>query len=60
VFSGTHVMYHEVLGKKMFLFLTDEEIDRELTERILTYECRCNERLKGKGKGSTHLVYTGL
>ena len=24
------------------------------------YECRCNETLKGKAEGSTHLTYTGL
>ena len=24
------------------------------------YEYRCDERLKGKDEGSTHLVYTGL
>ncbi len=36
-----------------------EEIKREL-KRILIYECRCNERLKDKTDGSTHLTYTGL
>ncbi len=34
-----------------------EEITREL-KRILIYECRCNERLKAKVEGSTHLGYT--
>ncbi len=24
------------------------------------YECRCDERLKGKAEGSTRLTYTGL
>jgi hypothetical protein len=24
------------------------------------YECRCDERLKAKSEGSTHLIYTGL
>jgi hypothetical protein len=24
------------------------------------YEYRCDERLKSKGEGSTHLTYTGL
>jgi hypothetical protein len=24
------------------------------------YECRCDERLKGKGEGSTRLGYTGF
>ncbi len=28
--------------------------------RILIYECRCNERLKARDKGSTRLTYTGL
>ena len=32
---------------------------REL-QRIHTYECRCNERLKTKVEGSTRLTYTGL
>jgi hypothetical protein len=36
-----------------------EEIKREL-KRILTYECRCNERLKSKDEASTLLVYTGV
>jgi hypothetical protein len=29
-------------------------------KRILVYECRCNARLEGKGKGSTRLTYTCL
>ncbi len=28
--------------------------------RRLIYECRCDERLKAKAEGSTHLTYTGL
>ncbi len=32
---------------------------RELKTRPI-YECRCDERLKTKAKGSTHLAYTGL
>ncbi len=36
-----------------------ESIKRELKRR-LTYECRYDERLKTKSKGSTRLVYTGL
>jgi hypothetical protein len=28
--------------------------------RILKYECRCKERLKGKVEGSIRLVYTVL
>ncbi len=27
---------------------------------IHLYDCRCDERLKGKAKGSTRLAYTGL
>jgi hypothetical protein len=27
---------------------------------LKTYECRCDERLKGKGEGSTRFVYTGF
>ena len=30
------------------------------TGRSFTYGCRCNERLKDKTVGSTHLVYTGV
>jgi hypothetical protein len=39
----------------------NEKIKRELN-RILIYECRCNERLKTKPEGSTRhkFVYTGL
>jgi len=32
------------------------ETNRELN-RILIYECRCNERLKAKAEGSTRLTY---
>ena len=28
--------------------------------RRLIYECRCDERLKGKVEGSTRFTYTGL
>ena len=35
-----------------------ETIIRELHRR-LTYECRCDERLKAKAEGSTCLEYTG-
>ena len=34
-------------------------IKRELNRRLI-YECRCDERLKVTGEGSTHLTYTGL
>ena len=40
-------------------FVYYEEIKRELN-RILIYECRCNDRLQGKVEGSTRLRYTGL
>ena len=43
----------------MNVFVYSEETKREL-KRILIYECRCNERLKGKDEGSTRLAYTGL
>ena len=36
-----------------------EEINRELN-RILMYECRCNERLRVKTDESTLLSYTGF
>jgi hypothetical protein len=36
-----------------------ETINRELNKR-LTYECRCNERLKTKSKRSGCLTWTGL
>ncbi len=36
-----------------------ETIKRELN-RILIYECRCDERLKAKDERSTRLTYTGL
>jgi hypothetical protein len=36
-----------------------ESIKRELNIR-LTYECRCDERLKAKAEGSTRLAYTGF
>jgi hypothetical protein len=35
----------------------NEEIKREL-QRILIYECRCDERLRDKAEGSTRLAYT--
>jgi hypothetical protein len=37
-----------------------EEIKREEVNRILIYECRCDERLRGKAEGSTQLTYTRL
>jgi hypothetical protein len=36
-----------------------ESIKRNLNRR-LTYECRCDERLRSKVEGSTRLAYTGL
>ncbi len=41
------------------VFVYYEEIKREI-QRILIYECRRNERLKGKVEGFTRLGYTGL
>jgi hypothetical protein len=35
-----------------------EEIKRELNRRPI-YECRCDERRKGKDEGSTRPTYTG-
>ena len=40
-------------------FVYYEEIKRELN-RILIYECRCDERLRTEAEGSTRLTYTGL
>ncbi len=34
-------------------------IKRDLNRKLI-YECRCDERLKTKDEGSTHLGYTGL
>ncbi len=34
------------------------KIKRELNKRKLTYECRCDERLKARIKRSTRLSYT--
>jgi hypothetical protein len=36
-----------------------ETINRKQNRRLI-YECRCDERLKVKDEGSTHLSYTGL
>ncbi len=36
-----------------------ETIKRDLNRRLI-YECRCDERLKGKTERSTRLTYTGL
>ena len=41
------------------MFVYYEETKRELN-RILIFECRCNESLRVKAEGSTHLTYTGL
>jgi hypothetical protein len=46
-----------ILGMEKIVYY--EEIKREL-QRILIYECWCNERLKVKVEGSTLLTYTGL
>ena len=42
-----------------FFFCYYESIKRELKKR-LTYEYRCDERLKTKTEESTRLTYTGL
>ena len=39
-------------------FFYYESIKIELNIRLI-YECRCDERLKGKSEGSTRLGYTG-
>jgi hypothetical protein len=39
-----------------FFVVYYETIKRELNRRLI-YECRCDERLKDKGYGSTRLVY---
>ena len=41
------------------IFVYYDETNRDL-QRILIYECRCNERMNGKVEGSTLLTYTGL
>jgi hypothetical protein len=42
-----------------FITIINRFLKREL-KGIHMYGCRCNERLKVKTEGSTHLVYTGL
>jgi hypothetical protein len=49
--------FRNVLPKHIFVYY--EETKRELN-RILIYECRCDETLRSKPEGSTRLVYTGL
>ena len=46
-------------GRRQVRVVYYESIKRELKTRPI-YECRCDERLKTKVKGSTRLVYTGL
>ena len=36
-----------------------ESMKRELKKRLI-FECRCDERLKSKVEGSTHLTYTSI
>jgi hypothetical protein len=43
---------------QLLFFVYSEKIKREIN-RILVYECRC-ERVRGKGEGSTRLIYNGL
>jgi hypothetical protein len=44
---------------KVWLKVYFQTIKRELKRRHI-YECRCDERLKGKDEGSTRFTYTGL
>ncbi len=46
--------YNSVLGEKVVYY---ETINREINKG-LTYECRCDERLKPIAERSTHLGYT--
>ena len=41
------------------IFVYHEEIKRKLNRRLI-HECRCDERLRTKGDGSTLHGYTGL
>ncbi len=41
----------------LFIIVYYESIKGEVNKR-LAYECRCDERLKTPGEGSTCLVYT--
>ena len=47
------------LKVQTLIFVYYEEIKREL-QRILIYECGCNERQNAKAEGFIHLEYTGL
>jgi hypothetical protein len=40
-------------------FVYYESIKREVNRRLI-YECRCDERLKPQGEGSTRLSWTGF
>jgi hypothetical protein len=51
--------FESVMGECVIFFVYFEEIKREV-QRILIYECRCNERPKVKVEGSALLTYTGL
>jgi len=43
-----------------FRFFVYYEVTNREVNTVRIYECRCDERLKGKGEGSTRLGYTGL
>jgi len=58
MFSCSHTLYGHVIHPCGF-YVYYETIKRELNKRLM-YECRCDERLKSKGEGSTGLTYTGL
>jgi hypothetical protein len=50
---------HVMCDRYRYLFVHYEEIKRE-RNRILLYDCRCDERLRSKTEGCTRLTYTGL
>ena len=57
--GGAHatLIQKHTLQPSSLLVVYYEEIKRELN-RILLYECRCDERLIDKAEGSTRLAYT--
>jgi hypothetical protein len=50
---------HSATRSVVDLFIINGENERKI-ENLVRYECRCDERLKSKTEGSTHLTYTGL
>ena len=57
-FPQTH-SFPKTFPDKRLTVVYYESIKQELNRRLI-YECRCDERLKAKAKGSTRLGYTGL